>query len=162
MINIFLASVFATSWMTIFSYFLANKKNKQFREPEILNELLNGSSFLKVSINQKNAAGWVIHYSIGTLFTLIFHFLYKNNYFTISLLSGIIFGLLAGIIGVIGWKIMFYFNSNPPKILLKSFFIHLIVAHLIFSLSLIGWFYLSGFNFMFSLASCNLIDQIMF
>lgn len=137
-----IVSVLATSMMTLFSFLLSNKKDRQFREPEILNKLISRSSTTKVSIKRKNVAGWFIHFGIGIVFTVIFLYLYNLEILSLDLLSILIFGISAGISGIIGWQFMFYLNSNPPDIALKSFYLQLIVAHLVFSIFLIGGFYI--------------------
>ncbi len=127
--------------MTFFSYLLSNKENKQFREPEMLNSLLKGSKIFSNSIEKNHVLGWLIHYTIGFAFVVVFVFLYHTDWIEFNILSLLIFRICAGILGIIGWQIMFLLNSDPPKIHLKYFYLQLIIAHLVFSLFLMLSFY---------------------
>lgn len=51
-----------------------------------------------------------------------------------SFLSGSFFGLICGFIGVAGWHFVLSIHPKPPLIDLKKYYIHLLVAHIIF-----GW-----------------------
>ncbi|MDT0675421.1 hypothetical protein [Autumnicola musiva] len=132
---ILFASVISTSVMTIFTYICAAVKRGQFRPPELLNMLISRSSIFPVEVGKTSFAGWIIHYSIGFFFVVIFSLLWNFFSVEISLLSGIIFGFGAGLIGIGGWKIMFVLNENPPEIELKSYFLQLLLAHILFGIS---------------------------
>ena len=130
-------SILATLFMTAFSYLCGYLTGHQFREPQLLNQLLN-SSKLPIQPPKKSFLGWLLHLLIGYVFaeTLFLSWEYIN--ISTNWLIGLISGLVAGIIGIIGWHVMIYFNPNPPDIHLKKFYIQLVVAHIIFSLSLLG------------------------
>lgn len=78
--------------------------------------------------------GWVLHYVIGFIFVIGFHFFWKVTSVTPSLLSGSLLGLLCGFMGIAGWHLVFLLHPKPPSINLKEYYLHLIVAHILFGL----------------------------
>ncbi|MGB7785231.1 MAG: hypothetical protein WBL27_03935 [Salinimicrobium sp.] len=140
--KIFFSSVAGTAAMTVFSYIMANIKNDQFKEPELLNKLLDSSTMISGNFSKNNVAGWLIHFSIGFAFIFLFSLLWNFTALDPSWLTAAGFGFVAGIIGVLGWETMFKLNSAPPDIQLKKFFVQLLFAHVIFALAaflVYGW-----------------------
>lgn len=132
--RIFLGGLVATSVMTGFSYLLSNLRNKQFREPELLNALLSRSPFFRLKLSKNSLAGWILHYLIGWMFVILFAVIWKEGLMPSSIISGSILGLAAGIIGVLGWRIFFAIVENPPKINWSEYYLQLIAAHVIFGI----------------------------
>lgn len=122
----------ATSLMTAFSYFIATWKKSQFREPELLNILISRAGLTALKISKKSALGWVIHYTIGYFFVVIFYLIWKNIDWSPTLISGAVFGLAAGLVGLTGWIIFFKISPDPPKIDYSGFYFQIVVAHIIF------------------------------
>jgi hypothetical protein len=58
------------------------------------------------------------------------------NWFGLSLdfVTAAASGIVAGIIAIVAWQVMFALNPDPPSIKLKSFYIQLLIAHIIFGL----------------------------
>lgn len=133
LIVILTGSLVATTAMTLFSYIVAYLSNSNFKEPELLNILLNNSQ-LPISPSKKSIVGWSGHYILGLIFGLIFYMLFTYTPLNISIFNCIWYGIAAGIMGIIGWEIMFRISRNPPKIKLRSFYIQLIIAHLLFGI----------------------------
>lgn len=129
-------SIIATSGMTLFSYALSSLKKQQFREPQLLNTILNDSSIITISFNKNHGLGWLIHYTIGLIFTVLFYFLYKINWLELDALPTFLFGIGIGLVGVIGWKSMFSVFKSIESIPLGKFYFHLVLAHLTFAISL--------------------------
>lgn len=125
-------SIISTLVMTAFSYICGYVSGNQFREPELLNQLVATSS-IPVNPHKKGLTGWFIHLVLGFFFGLILKLVYNyldwNNLF----LFIISFGAAAGILGILGWHIMFNLNPNPPDTDLKNFYLQLIVAHIVFT-----------------------------
>ncbi len=131
--KILISALVGTSAMTLFSYLISNKKNKNFREPQVLGQLI---SRLPVSVSKESAqvAGWGIHYAIGTLFVVCYIELWHQTKVKPSLTSGTLLGAGSGLIGVGGWKLMFESHPHPPAKNLKPYFGHLILAHIVFGI----------------------------
>jgi len=117
--------------MTLFSYIMSGLAKKNFKEPNLLNDLLNQAN------RDGSLAGWAVHYSIGVLFTAIYEAIWllwdlaPEFWFTLTA------GIISGIIGVIGWSLMLKLSNDPPKIALKDFYLQLVLAHVFFVLGVV-------------------------
>jgi len=132
--RIIFAAVTGTAVMTLFSYVMAQIKDDQFREPQLLNALLDSSKSISAHSGRKNVAGWLLHFFIGIAFVFLFSLVWNYSSIRPSWLSAAGFGFIAGIIGILGWETMFKLNPAPPDIQLKKFFVQLLIAHIIFAL----------------------------
>lgn len=132
LLSLIVISFIATTFMTLYSYAYSRIFNKQFREPVLLHFL-----FRQPPLKVKNPVwGWVIHFSIGLVFAvglLLFNFSeHINTYY-----FGLLYGFVCGIIGIIGWQLMFLFFPETPAISLLHYYFHLMIAHLLFGVVLI-------------------------
>ena len=137
--QIILPGIVATACMTCYSYVMARRKNENFREPQVLNFLIYGKGKVKmgpIENSSQQATGHLIHYSVGVLFSYGYHLLIANRRSQNALSRGVISGLLFGLIGIATWKVVFQLHPKPPKIDLGRYMGQLLVAHLIFGLSL--------------------------
>lgn len=125
-------SIISTLGMTAFSYLWGYVSGNQFREPELLNQLVATSS-IPVNPHKKGLTGWLIHLVLGFFFGLILIQVYNYLYWNILFHFVISTGIVLGILGVLGWHIMFSLNPNPPGIKLTNFYLQLIVAHIVFT-----------------------------
>lgn len=135
-------SILATLLMTAFSYICAMLTGNNFREPELLNQLIN-TSVIPAKPGKNSVLGWLLHLFIGFVFGVMMFLVWEFFDLSSYLIFGIMAGIIAGIIGILGWQLMFYLNPQPPDIDLNKFYTQLIVAHVIFSLSFIGLMVLS-------------------
>ena len=134
--KLLVSGVVATSVMTAFSYIISNIRNRQFREPELLNIVLSKSDFFRLELSKKSSAGWILHYLIGLIFVVIFESFWKLEIISISIISGAIFGFIAGIIGVFGWKLFFYLSEKPSEVTWDiEYYLQLVIAHILFGIS---------------------------
>ena len=136
------SGILGTLAMTIFSYWVSELMNENFREPEIMTILINNLSL----IDKQYAPylGWSLHFIIGFSFVLIYVKLWDNNKLKPNIVSGMFLGAISGIIGIIGiigWYITLKIHPNPPIINLKNYFILLFFAHIVF-----GIFAMIGYN----------------
>lgn len=129
--KILIPAIVGTSAMTLFSYLVSESKNKNFREPKILDELIERLP-IRASKESTHIAGWGIHYTIGILFVACYSEIWEQTKVKPSLTSGTLMGAANGVVGVLGWKLMFKGHPNPPAKNLKAFFGHLIPAHVVF------------------------------
>ncbi|MDR6301775.1 hypothetical protein [Mesonia maritima] len=134
---LFFSSITATIVMTFFSYFYSEVKNEKFKEPQLINILINRLPNFSTAIGKHHILGWLLHFLIGFIFTALFFLIWK--YISISWLSGIVLGFFAGLLGVLGWRIAFSVHPNPPEIQFSKFYIQLIVAHILFGLSCVAF-----------------------
>ena len=127
---IVLTTVIATSLMTVFSYMYSDLRQKQFREPELLNELLARVRWINPQAGRNHWAGWCIHYLIGLMFIAIYYGSGIVNSFDAYLVAG----TLSGIIGIVCWITTFALHPSPPAIRYKEYYLQLLIAHIIFGI----------------------------
>ncbi|MEP6683860.1 MAG: hypothetical protein ABJA35_11395 [Parafilimonas sp.] len=134
--NIFLTAFIATSLMTGFSYIISSKQKKKFEEPEILGQLLHR---LSPKINKENAmiAGWLMHYSIGIVFVIVYELLFKKYKLKRNFITGFYIGALSGLLAIIIWHATLKLHPNPPSVDLKKYYIVLMAAHILFGIDAI-------------------------
>jgi hypothetical protein len=127
-----ISAVVGTSAMTIFSYLVSRTENKNFREPEILGQLVDRLP-TRTSKNFAQVAGWGAHYAAGMVFEVLYAELWKrDNKIKPTVASGALLGAASGLAGILVWKVAFEVHPNPPAKNLKKFFGHLMLAHVVF------------------------------
>ncbi|TVZ15455.1 hypothetical protein JM81_1699 [Maribacter sp. MAR_2009_72] len=134
-ILIILSGILGTMVMTVFSHILEKMSGHKFNEAHLLNKLIDRCGTFDSDAEDNDIRGWAIHLAIGILMAmgLYFYINYAKEFSV--LISGVVIGFFLGIIGVLGWTIMFKKHSDPPEINLVYFFVQLICAHMIFGVS---------------------------
>jgi len=130
--NVLLGAVAGTVAMTLFSYFLSDKKDREFKEPELLAKMVS-RAFPSVNQMPAQIAGWMMHGSMGLMFAYVYKELLKNLRFSRDLPDDIFIGAVNGVAGILIWKLVFSVHPDPPKIQFSKFYQHLILAHIIYS-----------------------------
>lgn len=132
--RILLAAAVGTSFMTLYSYVISRRKKDQFVEPVLLNELADTTDELpEIHDKETHPAGWAAHYGMGVLFVLAYYFLWRNSLRSPGIVKGLLIGAVSGLIGIIGWKIMFAANDKPPHNNRIKYYRQLFFAHIVFS-----------------------------
>lgn len=124
----------ATTVMTALSYFFSSAFQELYKEPVLLKFLLQrfGST---MSADTEEILAWICHYTVGLFFTLCFHMLFTYGLNDLSWASGALFGLGAGVVGIVWWHIMFRL-TRFPTIDLKGYYRQLLFVHIIFGLTI--------------------------
>jgi len=133
-LQILLASIAATSAMTLFSYIISASFRELYKEPVLLTYILNKLN-LDLSTKTKAVLAWILHYFIGLIFVVAYHILWFYNILDLSFLSVLFLGAASGIIGIIGWMFMFKITDHKPRIDFKGYYIQLFFAHVIFAIT---------------------------
>jgi len=136
-LKIILATIVATATMTAFIYYVSKRFHKLFKEPVLLNIILSALGAEMVP-ERKNAWGWAIHFMIGLLFVVAYHLIWHFTDIDPTWFTGLIFGIISGLIGIFSWFFLFKLPPNPPKIHFKQYYLQLFIAHILFSLSVIA------------------------
>lgn len=132
--KILLAAAVGTSFMTLYSYIISKREKDQFVEPVLLNELADTTDELPdVTDKETHPVGWAAHYGMGLLFVLAYYFLWRNSLRSPGIIKGLLIGAASGLVGIIGWKIMFAANDNPPHNNRDKYYRQLFFAHIVFS-----------------------------
>lgn len=135
--KILTAGIFAILAMTALSYGLSYLFKGNFKEPQLLNYLMDKLPNTKATIAREHILGWALHFSIGFLFVAIFLILNNFYNFPLTILTGIIFGVVAGSVGIAVWSSAFALHPNPPSTNRLLYYIQLMLAHIVFGVSMI-------------------------
>jgi len=141
-IQLILISIGATSAMTWFNYFITKKLQKTYKEPVVLATLFSELP-LHFSHGIKRKIGWMIHFLIGFIYVTIYHILLDEYVLSISAESALLLGIISGIIGILGWAILFRITNYKPKIDYVKYYIQLFFAHIIFALVAVFLYYMT-------------------
>ena len=133
-LQIVVAGVIGTVLMTAFSFFISRVTNRQYREPVILNKVVDGWTRMQLTPHQSNPLGWALHFFVGIVFAAAIILIWEFTGIDSSLLSASILGAIAGIIGIGVWFMTFLFAHIPASIDLMGFFTQLLIAHVIFGI----------------------------
>jgi hypothetical protein len=139
-IKILLVAVAATSAMTLFSYAISHSFRELYKEPVLLKHILIKTK-LELTYQTKEILAWLIHYLIGLAFILGYYFLWNKTSAQPSITTGLVLGAISGIIGILGWVILFKISNYKPKIDFKNYYIQLFFAHIIFAFVATSIFY---------------------
>lgn len=140
LLRIGLAAVCGTTLMTAFSYIVSGIRQKQFREPELLNGLVARADFLDFSPSKEHPTGWLLHYKVGLMFSIIYDLIWRNSKVSPTTKSSLIMGAFSGVFGIMVWNLIFKLHPNPPKTKLNEFNLQLLIAHLVF-----GYYAMKGY-----------------
>jgi hypothetical protein len=130
-VKIVLAGTVGTSAMTIYSYLVSSARNKNFREPALLAEMIQK---INPSIRKSDAQtiGWIVHYGVGVFFASVYHYLLKHK--TGNVKTGAIVGGITGMAGVSIWQLLFLLHPRPPQTDYTKFYGQLMIGHIIFGI----------------------------
>ena len=131
--QIVISSIAATSAMTLFSYVISASFRELYKEPVLLTYLLT-KAHVQVSAATKTVLAWILHYIIGLLFVIGYHFVWTYNILEFSWPIALLLGAVSGIIGILGWVIMFKAVPQEPNIDFKGYYLQLFFAHVIFGI----------------------------
>jgi len=131
---IIVSSIVGITVMTIFSYVVSKSFNKLYKEPILLKYVLERMQ-VSISDNFTLVLGWFLHYIIGILFVVIYHFIWMNGWMEISVLHSFILGLASGLVGIVAWRIMFAISNSESKVDMNGYFFQLVIAHILFALT---------------------------
>jgi hypothetical protein len=132
--NILAGAIAGTAAMTAFSYFISDKKSKDFREPALLAKMIS-RAFPETKKGFSKTAGWMMHASMGILFAYLSKKMIQKLQSPYDLSNRVFIGAANGVAGVIGWKLVFSLHPNPPKIQFNRFYQHLVLTHIVYTLT---------------------------
>jgi hypothetical protein len=131
-----LAGILGTLAMTIFVELVCYLFKKPYHVVRVLSRMLHFSSHVesKPKWVLLYCTALVLHYGIGILFSYAFYLLIKYGFMEPDLLHTIIFGSLAGLIGISGWRLFFAIHPNPLRLNLTQYLFVIWLGHLIFAI----------------------------
>ena len=132
LLQIILATFAGTTFMTAFSYLVSESFNKLFKEPVLVNFALK-SLKVDLSARERRLAGWAIHYAIGLIFVFAYHMIWRYGLMPLSWASAVILGAASGILGILGWMLIFRIPANNPPVKPGEYYLQLFFAHIFFA-----------------------------
>src|SRR3954471_287184 len=132
--KIVVSGVAGTTLMTLFSYAASIYTGKNFKEPVLLSEFFPKQL---QRIHLATPAGWLTHYTMGVCWAAVFQLLFSRRIAKPNVLNGMLLGTLSGITAIAIWRSAFRSHSRSPKISFKSFYLHLVLAHLVYTVSVV-------------------------
>jgi hypothetical protein len=144
------ATIAGTTLMTGFSYLMGDAFRKLFKEPVLLNNVIRKSK-IELNPGYSGILGWFIHYLIGLTFIIAYDLIWRYTSIELSWLSGAILGAISGIIGILGWMILFRLPSEDPPVHYSAYYLQLFFAHIVFGLGATAVYIFWGSK----IAACN-------
>ncbi|ABQ05670.1 hypothetical protein [Flavobacterium johnsoniae] len=133
-LQVLLSSAAATTVMTLCSYAVSAAAREIYKEPILLAYILK-QLHLNISSDAKNMLGWVLHYVIGLAFVTAYHLLWSHKILDATILSSIMLGAASGMLGIIGWIVLFKIVHQKPNIDYKGYYAQLFAVHVIFGVT---------------------------
>ncbi|HEX8270458.1 MAG TPA: hypothetical protein VF581_11255 [Flavobacterium sp.] len=135
-LKIAIAAFSATNIMTTFSYLLSVTYDRLFKEPVLLNYILDQIGICPKD-KWKGIAGWLAHYVVGLVFVTIYQIVWLFTDMKFGWLSAIILGAISGVVGILGWRLMFRLPDKKPNVPLHDYYVQLFFAHIVFACAVV-------------------------
>lgn len=119
--------------MTLFSYVVSASARELYKEPVLLTYILTVFG-IEVSPQLKTILAWILHYLIGLAFVVGYHYLWVYDILEMSWPIAFLLGAISGIIGILGWVVMFSKAPKKPNIDFTGYYLQLFIAHVIFGI----------------------------
>ncbi len=132
LLKIAIAAFSATNIMTTFSYLLSTCFKKLFKEPVIMDFLLNAVG-IELKGRWHKIAGWIAHYFIGLVMVFCYEALWRYTDIDFGFISGILFGMVSGLIGIFLWR-RIYVSPIHHDVSRRSYYFQLFVGHILFAI----------------------------
>jgi hypothetical protein len=135
LLKIFIAAFSATNIMTTFSYVLSTKYKKLFKEPVMMNFILEGVG-IHLKGKGNTLGGWIAHYIIGFALVITYEAIWRYTVVPFGFVSGIILGIASGVIGIMCWRAI-YLTSIHEDVSRRSYYIQLFFGHILFAVAVV-------------------------
>lgn len=135
-LKLLIAAFSATNIMTTYSYLVSISFKKLFKEPVMLNFILDGAG-IRPRGKWKKFSGWLAHYLIGLAFVLLYEIIWRYTRVEFGFVSGIIFGIISGLVGIACWRLIYRLPDGNPHIPSKEYAIQLFFGHVIFAVAVV-------------------------
>lgn len=128
------AGMVGTVTMTLYSYAASWASRDNFKEPVLLGKLLQ-RTLLPVRSPFALPAGWAAHFAIGCTLAYVFYRNWKLAHSKPNMLRALAYRWCSGVAAVLWWHTAFRLHPRPPRLARRNFYLHLLVAHLVYSIS---------------------------
>jgi|SRR5690554_1724222 len=132
---VFISGIGGAAFMSLFLRLINDYFSHGVRVSLILGQVVhhyfNGQPFYH--LRHKNKYGQIIHMSVGILFAYCYTWLWSRGIGGPTALDTLIFGLVNGLVGMIGWFAFLQLTYEPEQVNKKIFFPIIVIAHLVFA-----------------------------
>ncbi|RZJ75214.1 MAG: hypothetical protein EOO45_06305 [Flavobacterium sp.] len=135
LLKIAIAAFRATNIMTTFSYLLSASYKKLFKEPVMMDFVLEGIG-IHLKGKWHKIGGWIAHYIIGFAMVICYEAVWRYTIVKFGFVSGIIFGIVSGLIGILCWRAI-YLTSIHDDVSRRSYYIQLFFGHILFACAVV-------------------------
>lgn len=136
---VFFSGIIGTAVMTLFVYAVNASTGKSVKVVKILGTMLTFQTRPDGQLSERPLAIWVgivAHYLIGVVFAWAFYACWQAGIGRPSLGFGALFGFLAGLAGILIWRLFFAVHPRPPQRIPLSFYLStLVMAHVFFGVT---------------------------
>ncbi|AWH84099.1 hypothetical protein HYN59_02780 [Flavobacterium album] len=143
--KILIAAFSATNIMTTFSYLVSISFKKLFKEPVMLNFILEGAG-INLKGRMKKVSGWLAHYLIGFAFVLVYESVWHYTNVKFGFVSGIAFGIISGVVGVSCWRLIYRLPDGKRHVPSKEYGIQLFFGHIVFAVAVVVAFKIFNYD----------------
>ena len=135
LLKIAIAAFSATNIMTTFSYLLSAGYKKLFKEPVMMDFILEGVG-IHLRGKWHKIGGWIAHYLIGFAIVFSYEAIWRYTIVKFGFVSGIILGIISGLIGIACWNAI-YATKIHDNVSCRSYYIQLFFGHVIFACAVV-------------------------
>jgi len=132
MMNFIISGIVAVIAMTLFSAIYNTFTKDEFREPNLLTQIFK-KLFQRTLHKPLYVYGWLVHFLIGFVFLGLYEFTWRWFAIERSIDIAVLFGLVSGFLGIIGWYFMFKAVRYTYHFNYAHYYFHLVLAHIVFS-----------------------------
>ena len=134
---VFISGIAGTLAMTLFLELICWLSKKPFHVIRILAYILPFGKPVVTAGARKIVflVAVTLHYAIGVLFTFCFEKSIQLHLMEFTLTNALLFGALAGLVGIIVWRIAFALHPKPPNINLHEYLVSIWLGHVVFSIA---------------------------
>lgn len=141
--DVAMTGVAGTLAKTAFSYLSSWKEKEQVSEPELLGTLCTGQTGRRGQVSESKEAlvvGYLVHLLIGIGFAGTYHVLWRKRLARPNTVQGAWLGAVSGLLGLLGWRLLFSLHPRPPKVSLPAFLRNMLINHILFGMTA-AWTY---------------------
>ncbi|NJO01624.1 MAG: hypothetical protein HC880_07980 [Bacteroidia bacterium] len=126
-----------TTAMTLFSYLASEVEKEQFREPQLLGAMMapSGPGWRRPKNQAYLSGGYLAHFAVGVLFVAGYDLLWQKHIGRPDAKNALLLGAVNGLVGAGVWRTVLALHPRPPRISVRRFLGHIILAHGVFGLA---------------------------
>lgn len=129
-----ISGIAGTTIMTADSALMSKMFGENYREPEHLATMIKRLA-PGLSRRTNQIAGWGAHYAMGLVFAAVYVELWETKKIRHSIGSGLLLGVISGVLGFLIWKATFKSHPFPPLLNYDHYYLQRIPAHIVFAVS---------------------------